>query len=291
MNYFIVMLDHIPTKVLRAFNLPEDRSIYTKVTNGYNSATWIGNDKVIQAVYSQSLEHHDAVLQITEELRSNGHFPGLDFKDRPVVGSKFWWRVSSRIEGRVANSIPGDRFENFEIILNPLLDDLLLLASIEIDYIPEPSVSQHLSPLEIRSNFLEENPNLTELINNTPNEATSKLVLAHGDPLLKNIILTDNQEVVLIDWESCQMLPQLYDLGHCLANLLIGSNFPEAREVDIQKSIQLLDKGSTYLDYKLKESELIGTLAYALLRETFTAKATRDKLNRSLKIIQEIVLF
>ena len=272
----------IPEKVFREFDLPEEN--YALVTNGYNSSTWISETYVVQAVHSQSLEHHDAVLQITQSLRDLGQgiFPGLDFQKHPVIAESAWWRISRRIEGPIANTLDQHRLKTYEENYKSLLDDLTLLAGVEAPVsLPECTLSQNISAEEILG-WLEdiEEKEVTETLNSLPAEPDSKIVVAHGDPLLKNIILS-KKGVVLVDWESCQILPQLYDPGHNIANLLTGSKWGPPSSEEALEAHRLLQLSASYLGYELDDREITSLLAYALFREAMLNQDDPHKLPKA----------
>ena len=280
----------IPEEVLREFELPDD-SGYEKITNGYNSATWVGHEFVIQAVHSQSLEHHESVLRITEELRRTGAFPGLGFQKRPVVAEGAWWRISKRLDGPVANTLEPEthRLQILEDNLHSLLDDLNLLAGIDIGHMPEPSMSQNISGGELyhwlKANRKEE---LTSLLQNLSEEPRSKHVVAHGDALLKNMILSP-KGVVIIDWESCQIMPRLYDPAHTVVQLLIGSSWGPPSQEEILWGLRLLKEASSYVGSSLNDREVTSLLAHALIREAYLNPNDPKKLPKSTEILQFLV--
>jgi len=70
---------------------------------------------------------------------------------------------------------------------------------------------QTMLPAIVQKQFRSQFPEHADLVENIPGEPTSVLTLSHGDPIVKNVIISTDKNY-LIDWESVQFLPRHRDL-------------------------------------------------------------------------------
>lgn len=253
----------IPARVLEHFGL--DPSVpQQQLKEGIMCDTWIAGDLVIQNVSKQSYEHHLAVLERTAELRMSGRLTGLVFLLETLHdpdGS--WWRAAPRLPGANAMACGRDRLEVAEEIAREVGEELRTLATLPMGGLPAPSQNQDLDVEEIVVEVARRGrPDLVGLIEAIPPEPPTSKVLAHGDPIHKNILLTESGPV-LIDWEFCQPLPAGNDVAHFLAGVVYTLHVATGHERLLAVARDMaLGAGLT-----LGDDELAALIAWGVARE------------------------
>lgn len=253
----------IPARVLSRFGLDPDVTV-TRLKEGLMCDTWIAGDLVVQNVSKQSYEHHLAVLERTAEARLSGKLTGLVFRLETVHdpdGS--WWRAAPLLPGGSAISCGRNLLEVAEEIAGAVGEELGVLATLPMEGLPPASVNQDVPAVQIVSELRRRGrTHLAEILGRIPDEPATRRVLAHGDPVYKNIMLTASGPV-LIDWEFCQPLPAGNDIGHFLAGVVYNVDIVSECERVLGVAREMARGAGLYLS----EAELGSLIAWGVARE------------------------
>lgn len=256
-------MDAIPARVLKHFNLPPDAP-QMQLKEGVQCDTWIAGDLVIQNVSKQSYEHHLAVLERTATMRKSGKLTGLVFLLETLHDEDgSWWRAAPRIPGVSAAKCGRPFLDVAEEIAVPIGEELATLATLPKEGLPPASVNQDIPTSQITSALhRHERYALFNLAEKLPPEPTTPVVLAHGDPVFKNIMLTEKGPI-LIDWEFCQALPAGNDPAHFLAALIYNC----AADTDMPRVLRVAHDLTSAAGLSLDDDELRALIAWGMLRE------------------------
>ena len=188
----------LPVRVRRHFNLGWGRA--ERLHHGTQADTYRIGDLIVQRVSTQSIEHHEAVIALTAGLRSSGRLPGVDFRGHPLHITRGFWRAAPRIEGQPASDLGLSFLDALDTHAADLADELALLATLAVPtYFPAPAIDQRLTPRMIEATLAESlspDKRLLELLTLLPTEPSWPSVVAHGDPVAKNVLVSNGKAVL-----------------------------------------------------------------------------------------------
>jgi hypothetical protein len=272
--------------VLEAFDV-SDEQLTPLPGTGFSASTWMNSRHVIQSRPMDRYELTYAALKLLDEappgslLARVKHHPKLvsdkGKQIQPGRNYQRFWVMCDRVQGTAWNPITDDLPASITLALvgetlPAVVRQLKELAAMRPTQLITEAAPNELLRWQIAdSAWVAERyrqcmtPHLTEreidTILSLEEPASGPLVVAHGDPLLKNTIV-GRRTSVLIDWESVFMLPRWRDPAH-IASYLIGLMGEEHYDKIIRSVFKL-----TRVLHDLSYDEWVSAVVWHVIRDT-----------------------
>jgi hypothetical protein len=184
------------------------------------NATFFFDNCLLQLVARESVEHHRVVAKVAAELGAPAE------KIAPLVEKDGFWRRIERIEGKefpiassplsVTAELSDRWMELIERVHSNSLQKLQRTRpTLRFNHDEKEVLAKLTDKLtEVQGEDQEALQQMLSHLQRTPAEPKQRTVFAHGDPVLKNLILTPQERLHLIDWEMAQALGELNDYAH-----------------------------------------------------------------------------
>jgi hypothetical protein len=224
-----------PSYVTKFFALPAHAlQEVSDINDAVVSQTWLTDRYVLQARPLALLERMLLLHQMGPSLPA---LPGLRFLGPLLVddgarlteaniscqGVRLWDLQPRLPETQIpyAKDMSDQQvIRQAELVLPEVISQLIVLASLPAtqQMYSLPTVRgtklQLFAPGQLKSLLHERYPELSSAVSLLPSsEPLSELVVSHGDPILKNVVITQ-QGPQLIDFEAISILPRHMDLVH-----------------------------------------------------------------------------
>ena len=286
-------LQRPPGQLLEMMSLPTGG--WTRSPVGSRAATFLQDEWVLQRRAPESLERAQLTLTLAH-LSSEPGLGGLCFPKpiyirgrdgfRPIREEEGapacheWWLAQPRLPGRVFTGLEPGWEEAASRAFPQLLRALTRLwaepVPLRLWLVNPPTRSLHMHTAErewLLAYLQAVWPEASRLASRLPLEKTSRVVLAHGDPILRNLIFLPNGGVELVDWEMLSPLPLASELFHWYSYLLScteNSLWPEQVAAAWRASRALLE-GEGW-----REEDFLFGLAWYVIRDVLASPSPRE---------------
>ena len=271
-----------PASLLRMMGLPEES--WQQLRMGTGALTFIHPEWILQRRGGESLACFRHVLELAHlsELPGLGglHFLHPPYEERegefvPLLERPFpslhrWWLAQPRLPGQVLLAGQADWREAAQMSWPNILRGLTRLWREPIPpglWKLPPTRSLHVQTVQrdwLREHLRADWPAALPLTALLGEERSSRIVLAHGDAILKNVVLDrESGRAQLIDWELLSPLPLSCELLHWFSYLLMRESPQHWRErahqawLDCRVSLEAED---------WEEGDFLNALAWYVLR-------------------------
>lgn len=211
-------MSRVPKEVVEAFHPGR----LEKVSSGDSATTFIGEKVVVQAREKSWLPYGELLYRMSQKML----LPGLNFLARPLVHGRRVWTVQKRLTALRPIYPASDALNLAQISSRPVFAQLDYLANVgpkeKLAKLPESKSTQlqMMSARDLKDWAKEECPLAGNPARHlSDDEPESEIVFSHGDPSIKNTLLTPFGPA-LIDFEAIALLPRHKDYTHMSAFLI-----------------------------------------------------------------------